>query len=143
MSSATVARLKVEQISEHDRERVTQFIAEDASSPVSVFLQRILHAAQDGTNLSILTEDAEVTPNEAAELLKMSRPHLLTFMDRGDLPFHRVGTHRRIAMRDLFDFMAAREAGAQILANALSDTGKPLAQPAELTDDERDELLDL
>ena len=64
-------------------------------------------------------------------------------MDRGDLPFHRVGTHRRIKMKDLMDFMFAREAGAEILANALNRPTVKLTQPPTLTREDIDELNDL
>lgn len=117
VSGATVS---ASSISDEERRRAEMFIAADESSPLSVFLQNVLAATARGADIGLVAEDAELTPNQAAELLKMSRPHLLSFMDRGDLPFHRVGSHRRIKMSDLREFMVAREAGAEIVANALS-----------------------
>ncbi|MGP5306407.1 helix-turn-helix domain-containing protein [Brachybacterium alimentarium] len=143
MSDIAIAQLNATDLSESERDRARNFIAADASSPLSVFLQRVLAAASEGMSLNVLADDAELTPNQAATLLKMSRPHLLTFMDRGDLPFHRVGTHRRIKMKDLMDFMFAREAGAEILANALNRPTVKLTQPPTLTREDIDELNDL
>lgn len=143
MSDIAIAQLKATDLSASERDRARNFIAADASSPLSIFLQRVLTATSEGMSLNILADDAELTPNQAATLLKMSRPHLLTFMDRGELPFHRVGTHRRIKMKDLVNFMFARETGAEILANALNRTTFELTQSPMLTREDIDELSDL
>ena len=103
-----------------------------------MFLQNVLAATARGADIGLVAEDAELTPNQAAEILKMSRPHLLSFMDRGDLAFHRVGSHRRIKMADLREFMAAREAGAEIVANAMSRSGSTSGHA--LSSAEQDEL---
>lgn len=135
VSGATVSAAS---ISDAERRRAEQFIAEDESSPLSVFLQSVLATTARGTDIGVIAEDAELTPNQAAEILKMSRPHLLSFMDRGDLPFRRVGSHRRIKMSHLREFMTAREAGAEIVANALSGGGPAPARP--LSTAAKDEL---
>ena len=98
----------------------------------------MLAATARGADISLVAEDAELTPNQAAELLKMSRPHLVSFMDRGDLPFHRIGSHRRIKMSDLREFMAVREAGAEIVANAMNRSASSPTSPVNQA--ERDEL---
>lgn len=118
--SLSTATVSASSITDEDRQRAEQFIAADENSPLSVLLQNVLAANARGADIGVFAEDAELSPNQAAELLKMSRPHLLSFLDRGDLPFHRVGSHRRIKMPDLREFMAAREAGAEIVANAIS-----------------------
>lgn len=94
-----------------------------------------------GQSVELLAHDAELSPNQAAALLKMSRPFLLAFMDRGDLPFHRVGTHRRIKMSDLLTFMDQREAGSAIVAGALhKPTSRGRQEP--FTQEELQELED-
>lgn len=136
--SLNTSTVHADSITEEDRRRAQDFIASDESSPLSIFLQSVLAATARGADIGLVAEDAELTPNQAAELLKMSRPHLVSFMDRGDLPFHRIGSHRRIKMSDLREFMAAREAGAEIVANAMNRSASSPAQP--LAQAERDEL---
>lgn len=136
--SLSASTISASSITEVDRRRAEEFIAADEESTLAVFLHSVLAASARGADIGVFAEDVEFSPNQAAEILKMSRPHLLSFMDRGDLPFHRVGTHRRVKMTDLREFMAAREAGAEIVANAMnrgtSKSGSVLSQ------DERDEL---
>ncbi|MGW8590410.1 helix-turn-helix domain-containing protein [Dietzia sp. NPDC055343] len=136
--SLTAATISATSISDDDRRRAEKFIAADQDSPLSVFLQNVLAATARGADIGLVADDAELSPNQAAELLKMSRPHLLSFMDRGDLRFYRVGTHRRIKMTDLREFMAAREAGAELVANAISGGG--VAQDLPLSGTEQEEL---
>lgn len=136
--SLTTTTVAAASITDEDRRRAEEFIASDEGSVLSIMLQRVLAASARGSDIGFFAEDAEMSPNQAADLLKMSRPHLLSFMDRGELPFHRVGTHRRIKMADLREFMAAREAGAEILANALSGSGSKPGQT--LSSAEVDEL---
>ena len=54
-----------------------------------------------GEKVAVLAEDREVSPNEAAAILGMSRPLVVHRMDVGDLPFRYVGKHRRAKLRDV------------------------------------------
>ena len=49
----------------------------------------------------------EVSPEDAAKMLGMSRPFVRKLMDKGDLPFRMVGSHHRIAVSDLETYWAA------------------------------------
>jgi excisionase family DNA binding protein len=138
--SAPTSTLEASSITEVDRRRAEEFITTDEQSALSILLQQVLQATARGADIEVFSADAELSPNQASDLLKMSRPHLLSFMDRGELPFHRVGTHRRIKMSDLREFMQAREAGAEILANALHGGATAVDTSPEFSADELSEL---
>lgn len=138
------ARLSATEVSSGDRRKLELFIdSVDQGSPIALLLQRILSSVSRGADIELFEEDAELSPKQAADLLKMSRPHLLKFMDRGDLQFRRVGSHRRIAMSDLVQFAAERETGARIVADALGGAATELDTSTELSNDEADELNSL
>jgi excisionase family DNA binding protein len=61
-------------------------------------VREALTLERDGKGFLLLEEDAEVSPEKAAEMLRISRPTLLKKLGNGELPFHYVGSHRRIAV---------------------------------------------
>lgn len=79
--------------------------------PVSAFqfLSTILEHMSKGKAVSIIPADAEITTQKAADMLNVSRPHVVKLLEEGKLPFHKVGTHRRIALHDLEAYRAKME----------------------------------
>jgi excisionase family DNA binding protein len=80
-----------------------------------------------GHAVSILTRGKDLTTNEAAELLNVSRPYLIKLLDQEVLPYHRVGKHRRIPAEAVLAYRARQRAEqAAILAELTQeaqDTG--------------------
>ena len=68
-------------------------------------VQDALTQLEQGKALTVVTIDQELTTNEAAALLGVSRPFLIhKLLDAGLLPFHHVGSHRRISAGDLLAY---------------------------------------
>ncbi|MBO3084109.1 helix-turn-helix domain-containing protein [Cellulomonas fengjieae] len=89
-----------------------------ADSVVLGLLQNLAVTLGRGGRVTLLEQDEHVSPNVAARMLGMSRPHLLSFMDAGALAFTRVGTHRRIRVCDLLEFDERRLAARKLVATA-------------------------
>lgn len=73
-------------------------------------LRVIIEAMADGRSITLVPHGKDLTSQEAADTLHVSRPHLIKVLDRGELPFHLVGTHRRIRIEDVLAYRDRRDA---------------------------------
>jgi hypothetical protein len=64
-------------------------------------IESLLSHLSQGERVAVLTENQELSPNDAASILGVSRPLVVHRMDIGDLAFRYVGKHRRAALRDV------------------------------------------
>ena len=67
-------------------------------------LLEVLTEIGQGNAVSIIPIHTELTTQEAADVLNVSRPFLVQLLEKGDIQFHKIGTHRRVRYQDVIDY---------------------------------------
>ena len=106
-------RVSVEQPS---GEKAELLLPDASLSLLSTILRELGH----GKNVVVLATDTEVTTQQAADFLKVSRPYFVKLLEEGKIPYRLVGPRRRVLLGDLLHYKdqeeAARHRGLDELA---------------------------
>lgn len=86
----------------------------------------LLGEMAQGKAVAIMPKEMDVTTQEAAMLLNVSRPYLVRLLDEKKIPFHKVGTHRRIRFDDVAKYREERRKASQDALQELVEQAQEL-----------------
>lgn len=86
-------------------EKTELFLPDASLSLLSTILRELGH----GKNVVVLATDTEVTTQQAADFLKVSRPYFVKLLEEGKIPFRLVGPRRRVLLGDLLHYKEQEE----------------------------------
>lgn len=92
------------------------------------FLMGVLNEIAHGNAVTLVPSNKEFTTQEAADILNVSRPFIIKVLESGEIPFYKIGTHRRIRAKDLMSFKKKLKEKSE---NALDELSK-MAQEDKL-----------
>jgi excisionase family DNA binding protein len=101
---------------------------QDIEVPVAALrmLVDILAQMAEGNAVTIVPIHAELTTQQAADFLNVSRPHLVSMLERNELPYSKVGTHRRILFKDLIAYRERSRIASKQALKELADQAQEL-----------------
>jgi excisionase family DNA binding protein len=73
----------------------------EADGAVVQVIKEVLELFAAGEAVMLQPISPEMSTQEAADFLGCSRPHVVKLLERGKIPFHKVGTHRRVLRKDV------------------------------------------
>ena len=93
-----------------------------AEIPVSAFkiLKSIMAAMAEGKAVSLIPAETELSTQQAADMLNVSRPHIVKLLENGEIPYTKTGTHRRIKLEDLQQYEERMKKERQEALNELA-----------------------
>jgi excisionase family DNA binding protein len=89
-------------------------------------LARILAHMAKGQGVSVVPSHAELTTQQAADMLNVSRPFLIGLLDAGEIEYRKVGKHRRIKAESLIAYMREDDRSHRAAADELSSLSQEM-----------------
>lgn len=94
--------------------------------PAVTLFAQILAQLAEGRGVSVIPSQAEVTTQQAADLLGVSRPYVVGLLEDGAIAHRKVGRHRRILLADLLAYKRTDDEQRRKAADELGDLGQEL-----------------
>jgi len=94
--------------------------------PVFDILRQVAEVMASGRAISVVPIGMMLSTQQAAELVGVSRPFLISVIEKGELPFVMVGTHRRVRIEDLLAYKQQRETTRDAALRRLSEQAERL-----------------
>jgi excisionase family DNA binding protein len=89
-------------------------------------LRQILINMAQGNIVTLTPIESELTTQQAADILNVSRPHLVQMLEDGKIPHRKVGSHRRVLYSDLMEYKRKTYEARQKVLDKLTEQAEEL-----------------
>jgi excisionase family DNA binding protein len=86
----------------------------------------VLNAVSQGEPITLLPHSAELTSQEAADMLNVSRPYLVKLLDEGAMPSRKVGIYRRVKVQDVLQYQKQEKAKREKILDELTQEAQEM-----------------
>lgn len=117
-SALTVFRGGLEKSGETFQIRMRDQVIELPRRALEIFGE-VLKKMADGEAVMLIPFHKELTTQEAADILGVSRPYVVKLLDEGEIPYRKLRRHRRIRFQDLMDYKERSDQDVQEALTAL------------------------
>lgn len=131
LASDAAARIQ-DHLARHPDHTAVRLVVEEDGDELTVpreavtLLVSVLAYMAAGHGVSVLPAYAELTTQQAADLLNVSRPYLIGLLESGEIEYRKVGSHRRVRMDSLMDYKRRDDARRRDAAEQLSAEAREL-----------------
>ncbi len=94
----------------------------------AAMLAQVLTTLEGGRGVTLVPSDAQLTTQQAADMLNVSRPYLIGLLEAGKIEYSKVGRHRRIPFEALMEYKRLADQRARNAADEMSNLGQELGR---------------
>ena len=120
--------LRLEALLEKAHTKLVGVDGEEIYLPESIYqiLRQVIPLLAEGKGVTLIPQDHYLSSQESAKLLNISRPYLYNLLNKGEIPYTKIGTHKRIKIEDLLEYKAKRDVNRRKDLSELIETSQEL-----------------
>lgn len=98
----------------------------EVPSIIYLALTEVVKTLNNGDSVTLIPMDKELTTQQAADILNVSRPYFIKLLENGTIKFRKTGTHRKVLMQDLIEYRNKRAENRQANIEEMSKLSQEL-----------------